>query len=428
MNRRAWLAAIVVASAACVVPAPAHAAGGGHPYFADNGALVWYRSLSEAQQVARASNKLIFIESGRLQCSQCRRLVSNIIPQEPIRSRMNAVAVGFADDCDDDASPCKSLLEQSLPGATMLPLCGFVTADLRWVTGWYGSTTPGAVMQHLAIAEERCRRSAPVVAPAPVRPTPAPYVTPTPRPAPPPPAPPAPPAPVTPAPKPFVMPAPTPVTPAPKPFVMPAPAPSPKPAPYVAPSPAPAPSPKPYVVPAPPAPTPKPAPFVTPSPAPTPKPTPTPYVGPTAPSPKPTTPARAATPIERARAAAVREQWGEVLRIAEEARDPSIPDGAEMAALVDRANQWVARTMNDAERYAGDQRPDAALRLLEALARELAGTIHPASVDAVRGQEAMKVLQQIAGASANAATADMLRRDAYARFRGSRWAPLFRSR
>ncbi|MFO0931935.1 MAG: hypothetical protein U1E39_04415 [Planctomycetota bacterium] len=420
MNRRAWLAAIVVASAACVVPAPAHAAGGAHPYFADNGALVWYRSLSEAQQVARASNKLIFIESGRLQCSQCRRLVSNIIPQEPIRSRMNAVAVGFADDCDDDGSPCKSLLEQSLPGATMLPLCGFVTADLRWVTGWYGSTTPGAVMQHLAIAEERCRRLAPAAAPAPVRPAPTPYVNPAPRPAPTPPppaptpkvAPPAPavvPPPAPPKPTPFVLPAPTPATPAPMPYAAPAPV-APKATPFAAPAPA----------------TPKPAPFVAPAPA-TPK--PAPFVAP-APAPAPKSPAavRAATPIERARAAAVREQWGEVLRIAEDAREPSVPDGAEMSALVDRANQWVARTMNDAERYAGDQRPDAALRLLEALARELAGTIHPASVDAVRGQEAMKVLQQIAGASANAATADMLRRDAYARFRGSRWAPLFRSR
>ncbi len=220
MNRRAWLAAIVVASAACVVPAPAQAAGGAHPRFADNGAIVWYRSLSEAQQVARASNRLIFIESGRLQCTQCRRLVSNIIPQEPIRSRMNAVAVGFADDCDDEASPCKSLLEQSLPGATMLPLCGFVTADLRWVTGWYGSTTPGAVMQHLAIAEERCRRLAPVVAPAPVRPAPTPLVNPTPRPAP---APMPPPAPVAPTPKPtpfVIVPAPTP-NPAPTPVPRP---------------------------------------------------------------------------------------------------------------------------------------------------------------------------------------------------------------
>ena len=178
----------------------------------------------------------------------------------------------------------------------------------------------------------------------------------------------------------------------------------------------------PYVAPTPPSP----APFVLPAPGPASPPKPA-AVTPVAPKPTPAAP-RATTAIERARAAAVREQWGEVLRIAEDVREPSVPDGAEMAALVDRANQWVARTMGDAEKYAADQRPDAALRLLEALSRELAGTIHPASVDAVRGQEAMKVLQQIANSSANAATADMLRRDAYARFRGSRWAPLFRSR
>ncbi|MBL9089238.1 MAG: hypothetical protein JNM10_19015, partial [Planctomycetia bacterium] len=195
----------------------------------------------------------------------------------------------------------------------------------------------------------------------------------------------------------------------------------PPPATFGTPPPPPAPA-----TPAPALPAPKPAPFVTPAPAPRPAPL---GAADAVPSPKPLPPTRAATPIERARAAAVREQWGEVLRLDEDTRRELSPaDAAEMAALVDRANQWVGRTMNDAERYAGDQRPDVALRLLDGLARELAGTVHPASVDAVRGQEAMRVLQQIAGASANAATADMLRRDAYARFRGSRWAPLFRSR
>ncbi len=147
-----------------------------------------------------------------------------------------------------------------------------------------------------------------------------------------------------------------------------------------------------------------------------------------APLPPPAKAPRFATPIELARAAAVREQWGDVLRIADDARGLSGPDGAEMAALEDRAHQWVGRTLNDAERFAGDRHPDAALRALDGLSRALAGTVHPASVDAVRGQDAMRVLMQLERASANDPTADMLRKDAYARFRGSRWAPLFRSR
>jgi len=398
LNRRVWLAALTVASTVGFVlsTSSATAGGGPHPHFADAGAITWYRSLAEAQAVARATNRLIFIESGRLQCTQCRKLVSNILPQEPIRSRMNAVAVGFADDCDDEASPCKALLAQCLPGATMLPLCGFVTADLRWVTGWYGSTTPGAVQQHLTIAEERCRRVAPLVAPAPAP-------TRTPAPAPPPPAP-RPPTPMR--------------------TSMPAqmPAQKPRPAPFFAPTPPAPPRPTPPAVPRDDVPSPamrKLAPLAA-------LPPPAPVTG--APPPPPQRPARLPAPIERARAAAVREQWGEVLRMDEDAHGLTGSDGAEMAALADRANQWVARTMNDAERFAGDRHPDAALRALDGLSLALAGTIHPASVDAVRGQDAMRVLQQIERASPNDPTADMLRKDAYARFRGSRWAPLFRSR
>jgi hypothetical protein len=419
----------------------ADAAGGSHPFFSDNGTLVWYRSLPEAQAAARATNRLIFIESGRLECGQCRNLISRILPQEPIRSRISGIALGFADDCDDQGSPVLGLLSQNLPGATMLPLCGFVTSDLRWVTGWYGGTTPGAVMQHLAIAEDRCRR----LQPARVAPTPPPAPTdgggcavPTPAPRP---APPAPPVPVTP----FVMPRPTPVptpTPPVRPTPMPvAPAPfvgggtspmptpfvgggtTPAPTPFVGPAPAPTPAPKP--------PAPK-APLV---PLPTPMASPTPPVQP--PAPPPTT--RPPSTIERARAAAVREAWGEVLRINEgPGRGLPPTEAVELAKLVDRANQWVARSLGDAERYAGERHPADAARVLDQVARELEGTMHPATVDAARGQDAMRVLTMIEkgaadGARAAAATdggpsADTLRRDAYSRFRGSRWAPLFRSR
>lgn len=392
----AGVAAFVLAGS----PSPAVAAGGAHPHFADGGTLVWYRSLPEAQAVARAENKLILIESGRLHCTQCRRLVSQILPQEPVRSRLRAVAIGFADDCDDETSPCRPLLAQHLPGATMLPLVGFVTPDLRWVTGWYGGTTQGAVLQHLSVAEDRCRRLA--ASPPPARPLPSPVARAMPTPPPVASRPTPPPAATTPA---------LPVAPS-RPRI-----PHPEPLALAGPDRAlpadPEGRPPPAVLPLPPAPV-APAPPLAAPPLPLAAPRP---VGSDAPN-----------PIARARAAAVKEEWGEVLRLQENARALPTAEAVELAALADRAHQWVARTMSDAERHAIGGRPDAASRLLDRVARELSGSIHPASVDAVRGLDAMRALAQIQASMDAPTTADLLRKDAYARFRGSRWAAMFRSR
>ena len=441
---RRVLAALVVAPlVGLLAPADAHAGGGSHPYFNDGGTLVWYRSLDEARAAARASGKLIFIESGRYKCGSCRTLVSSILPSEPCRSRMSACAIGFADDCDASDPSCQALFAQNLPNATMLPLVGFVTADLRWVTGWYGSTTPDAVLAQVAAAERSRPRPverlvarppapAPCDPPRPVAPPPAPRPTPnvTPRP--------TVPAPMPLAPKPVAP------TPPPAPAERATPAPRGVPTPYVAPvEPRTAPPVRPEPVVPPPAPTPtppRPAPFVAPYP-PAPAPAPAPVPNRTLPPPPgpvtampppvvvpPTIPSRPATALERARSASVREAWGDVLRAAEA---PGVPpsDAVELAQLAERARAWVSRTMADAERAATERRLEEALRLLERVRRETEGTSLPAGIDAERGLRAVRALATMdAEAAKGSPTAETLRRQSYADFRGSRWAALFRAR
>jgi hypothetical protein len=433
MRRSLAIALVTLAVPVVAAPPDAAAGGGRHPLFSDPGAMTWYSSLAEAQAAARASNRLIFIESGRLACGQCRRLVSQILPVEPIRSRISAAAVGLADDCDADCSDAAPILRANLPGATMLPLCGFVTPDLRWVTGWYGGTTPAAVQQQLSIAEDRLRKTVPTITPGackvpgPCAPggcaTPGACSVPggcsVPGACAPPATTPRPPTvasrPASPTPPP-TMARPTPPFRAEKPPVA-APAPPPQ---------ARAPAPPPFVVSRPVAPPP-------------PRPAPPPIARATPPAPAPAAPPafvrapqpvalrREPTPIERARVAAASGEWGEVLRIHEgPGRFVDAAETAEMANLVDRANQWIARSMSEAEKAAAERQADDALEILDRVGRELLGTTHPASIDAERGEDAVRSL--VAVEESEGSAADSMRKDAYSRFRGSRWAPLFRSR
>jgi hypothetical protein len=102
----------------------------------------WARSLSEAQSLARASNRLIFLESGRESCGNCQKLKKTLVPE--MSSELGRVAVGYYDDCDvDKFSQVFMLLHANLPNAATLPLVGFVTPDLQWVTGFSGGTDAG---------------------------------------------------------------------------------------------------------------------------------------------------------------------------------------------------------------------------------------------------------------------------------------------
>ncbi len=377
-----------------VTAGPASGASSRHPLFNDQGTLVWYTSLDDAQAVARASGKLIFIESGRRACGNCRHVVEQVLPASNVRSRIAAIAIGLAEDCDESDSRVSNLLTAGVPDATVLPLCGFVTPELRWVTGFSGYMDPASFSGHLSRAEDRYeqltryRKSKLPLAPAPVCPTPAPeYAKPTPRPipVPPPPAPralPPPASPVAPArPTTPMLPAPRPIAPAPGPVagpVMPTPAPTAQP---VAPPP------------------------------------PKPVIG------------MAGAPMERARHAAAEGRWGDVLKVNDESPRLSVAEKAEFDALLRRANNWVLGSFDSAMSSARARRYPDAKRTLAVLSTQLTGTTCPGLIDAERGMRAIDRLSAIEqGTPEQADAPEQLRKVAYADFRGSRWASLFRGR
>jgi uncharacterized protein YyaL (SSP411 family) len=48
-----------------------------HPHFDDRGTMDWHTRYDEALAQAKEEGKRVFIEMGRLQCSQCRSLIAD---------------------------------------------------------------------------------------------------------------------------------------------------------------------------------------------------------------------------------------------------------------------------------------------------------------------------------------------------------------
>ena len=125
-----------------------------------SGRFVWYPSLREAQQAARSSGRLVFLESGRDDCGNCQALKNRIIPGEDVNAELADVSVGYYDDCDRDPySTSFKLLQAHLPGAAVLPLVGWVTADLAWVHGFSGGRNAPRFRDEIATARALLRRS-----------------------------------------------------------------------------------------------------------------------------------------------------------------------------------------------------------------------------------------------------------------------------
>ncbi len=158
-----------------------------------------------------------------------------------------------------------------------------------------------------------------------------------------------------------------------------------------------------------------------------------PVARPSAPAPvaaprAPIAPPNPATLLSRVRSAAAGARYGEVIRIGE-TETPSRADRAEFDALVQRALDWVLASMAEAEAAARARRFPEAIRTLSVVQSESHDTQCPALTDAERGERAVRCLIAIErGSPDSTGTPEELRKQAYADFRGTRWAALFRSR
>jgi thioredoxin-related protein len=112
-----------------------------HPHFDDRSTLDWHPDWRSALRAAREQQKLVFVEFGREQCSQCRALVQSIVPRPEIAALLRAGFVALAADCDAPEPEVEELAMQ-VPDASMLPFVMFADATGRYLEGSSGAVHP----------------------------------------------------------------------------------------------------------------------------------------------------------------------------------------------------------------------------------------------------------------------------------------------
>ncbi len=412
-----------LAAVLSVVAAPRADAGrSSHPYFDDGGTLTWYRRFDDAARAARAEGKLVFVEYGRRICGSCKQLVSTVLPDPRVRSRLSRVAVGLAADCDQPEPFLARLFQREQPSARMLPLVAFLTPDGGYVTGFSGGCDADRLLAHVRHAEAMLPARADPV------PAPEPHVVPRVRPR---------------LPVPAVDPSLHASTPTRSATPAPAPVPAVRPTPAVrgelasrdetlvrrptrddvAPPAIPALTGSPDGSDATESGCGLPAHFHRP-----PGPLPPPQVrlvGPTKVTAPRTrersrSPAPRATPVARpdVRDLAARGAWRDVLKLS-----ATSPDDPELRHLTTRAHEWANTRLDEAAAAAKEARFKDALEAIEQVIDQMPG--EPEYVDGARGLTAIKTLLELRFLNADGEVAHAVRERARDDLRGTRWVTLF---
>lgn len=121
-----------------------------HPHFSDGGNLQWHTRFEEAKAAAAREGKLVFIEMGREQCSNCRSLVSAVLPQPSIAKTLKKDFVALSADIDELEDPLRDLLLENMPDAMMLPFVVITDAEGSWLSGSHGALQPADLEKTLA--------------------------------------------------------------------------------------------------------------------------------------------------------------------------------------------------------------------------------------------------------------------------------------
>ena len=108
--------------------------------------LVWYESFDEAQAAAQAGNKIILVTSTKPNCSLCVKLRNKIVPQVWGQMRNGCVCYVYNILSPEDRS-IDRMVRRGNPNGRLMPISGFMTADRRWLHGFYGSTDAQQLMR-----------------------------------------------------------------------------------------------------------------------------------------------------------------------------------------------------------------------------------------------------------------------------------------
>lgn len=112
-----------------------------HPHFDDRGTLSWHTTWKSALAAAKAENKRIFVEFGRLQCSQCRTLVQSVVPRPDVAALLREHFIALAADADESEDEVLELAGH-LEDAYMLPFVMFTDSNGTFLHGSSGPVNP----------------------------------------------------------------------------------------------------------------------------------------------------------------------------------------------------------------------------------------------------------------------------------------------
>ena len=123
-----------------------------------SGRLEWFTSIAQAKSAARSQGKMIFVIAVKPNCTLCDKLKRSVIP--PIASQLAQKCVIYTYDITKTrqrpaSRPVDRTVRANLPGAYLMPLTGFVTPELRWLHGFFGSTTGRQVLSTMNTAYGR---------------------------------------------------------------------------------------------------------------------------------------------------------------------------------------------------------------------------------------------------------------------------------
>ena len=130
------------------------------------GSYSWNNRLADAQARARQTGKLILVSSTKPGCTLCDQFKNQIVPA--VAAEADAISVGYVYDITrPEVRQVDQILRANLKDASLMPLIGFLTPDLRWVHGFWGARTVQQFRGDIATAAQASgRRTADAGGPA----------------------------------------------------------------------------------------------------------------------------------------------------------------------------------------------------------------------------------------------------------------------